>query len=352
MITYVQLKHFRSYTDGSFEFDPGVNIIVGPNASGKTTIIEALLIAFSGKSFKGADREFIQANALWSRIDVGTESEIRIVKTKVYEDKVIKTFEIGDKEYKRLPRERTIPAVLFEPNHLLLFHGSPELRRNFLDDLLSQIIPGYVTVLTHYKRVLAQRNALLKQQTTPTKDQLFVWNLRLSELAGKIVTERQSVITEFNEKLSRLYSEIAGIETKIELHYSTPIQTQSYETGFLKALEKNIERDTLLGFTTRGPHREDVRLCVNNRDASEVASRGEIRTVVLVLKMLEAQFIEAARNKKPILLFDDVFSELDGRRRQALIAFLKPYQSFITTTDADVVIDHFTTQAKVLPTTT
>lgn len=351
MITYVQLQHFRSYTEGSFEFDPGVNIIVGPNASGKTTIIEALLVALGGKSFKGTDKDFIQTDNPWARVDVGTESEIRVAKIQVYENKTTKTFEIGDKEYKRLPRERTVPTVLFEPNHLLLFHGSPELRRNFLDDLLSQTTPGYITVLTHYKRVLAQRNALLKQQNTPTKDQLFVWNLRLSELAGKITTERQSIITEFNKKLSGLYSEISDSETQIELHYTTPIQIESYETSLLRALEKNIERDTSLGFTSRGPHREDVRLCINSRDASEVASRGEIRTAVLTLKMLEAQFIEDARSQRPLLLFDDVFSELDGKRRQALVAFLNPYQSFITTTDADVVVDHFTSQCRIIPTT-
>jgi len=348
MITYVRLQHFRSYTEGAFEFDPGVNIIVGPNASGKTTIIEAVLVSLHGKSFKGTDKELLQTNAPWARIDVSTETEVRVVKLMAQEDKIAKTFEIEDKEYKRLPREKTIPAVLFEPNHLLLFHGSPELRRTFLDTILSQTLPGYTAVLMHYKRVLAQRNALLKQQNAPANDQLFVWNLRLSELAGKIFTERQSLITEFNKKLSGLYSEISSNTTKVELSYTTPIQARSYETSLLKALEKNIERDTILGFTSRGPHREDVRLYINNKDASEVASRGEIRTVVLALKMLEAQYIETARNEKPILLFDDVFSELDGKRRQALVTFLKSYQSLITTTDADVVIDHFTDSAKVI----
>jgi DNA replication and repair protein RecF len=348
MITYVRLQHFRSYTDGSFEFDAGVNIVVGPNASGKTTVIEAVLVGLNGKSFKAADRELLATGQEWARIDIGSEDSARVVKLVQTGEKATKTFEIDDKQYKRLPREKTIPTVLFEPNHLFLFHGSPELRRSFLDDLLSQIIPNYGTTLTHYKRVLTQRNALLKQPGTPSNDQLFVWNLRLSELAGKIVTERQAIIAKFNDELSTLYSEISGAKTHIELTYTTPIQTQSYETGLLTALEKNIERDSTLGFTSRGPHREDVVMHINGKEAGEVASRGEIRTMVLALKMLEAQFLESARNTRPILLFDDVFSELDGKRRQALVAFLKPYQSLITTTDADVVIEHFTGQAKLI----
>lgn len=348
MITYARLQHFRSYTDGSFEFDPSVNIIVGPNASGKTTILEAILVALSGKSFKATDKELLQANSSWARIDIGDERSNRTCKIEANDERTIKTFEIENKVYKRLSREVTIPSVLFEPNHLLLFHGSPELRRTFLDDLISQIVPGYVTVLNHYKRVLSQRNALLKQPGIPSTDQLFVWNLRLSELAGKIVRERQVIIKEFNSQASDLYSEVSGVHTKIELSYATPINQDSYETSLLQALEQNIDRDSVLGFTSRGPHREDVKLCINGKDAGEVASRGEIRTIVLVLKMLEAQFIETARKQLPILLFDDVFSELDGKRRQALVAFLKPYQSIITTTDADVVIDHFTAEANVI----
>lgn len=349
MITYARLQNFRSYRDGSFEFDPGVNIIVGPNASGKTTILEAILVTTIGKSFKAPDKELLQANATWGRVEVGATEETRIIKIAYNGVRTNKTFEIEGKEYKRLPREKTIPTVLFEPNHLLLFHGSPELRRTFLDDLICQTTPGYITVLNQYKRVLAQRNALLKQPGTPSADQLFVWNLRLSELGGKIVSERQELIKKFNEHISTLYSEISGTKTTIQLSYYSSINQESYETSLLRMLEQNTEKDSLVGFTGHGPHREDLRLYINSHDASEVASRGEVRTMVLALKMLEAKFIEAARAMRPILLFDDVFSELDGKRRQALVAFLKPYQSLITTTDADVVIEHFTKSARIIP---
>ena len=350
MITYVRLQYFRSYTDGSFEFDPGVNIIVGPNASGKTTIIEAILLALQGNSFKSSDTELRKSESEWTRVDVGTQADSRVVKISddTKKDATLKIFEIEGNTYKRLSRERSIPVVLFEPNHLLLFNGSPELRRSFLDNLIAQTVPGYTTVLRHYKRVLAQRNALLKQPTKPSSEQLFVWNLRLSELAGKIVFERQSAIAKFNQAMSKIYSEISGTPTTITFIYNSRIPTETYETSFLQVLERTLDRDTILGFTSHGPHREDVTMHINGKPAGDVASRGEIRSLVLVLKMLEAQFIEEARGKRPILLFDDVFSELDGKRRQALVAFLKPYQSLITTTDADVVIDHFTDQARII----
>ncbi len=344
MITYVRLQNFRSYTDGSFEFDPHVNIVVGPNASGKTTIIEAILLALQGGSYKASDKELCRHESDWTRVDVGMESALRTVKI----EDTQKTFEIDQKIYKRLSQEKKTPVVLFEPDHLLFFSGGPDMRRVFLDNLIAQMLPGFNTVLRHYKRVLAQRNALLKQEVRPSSDQLFVWNLRLSELAGKIVSERQKIIALFNTRMSDIYSKVSGVETEVLFSYSSPIPTKTYETSLLQALERSIAKDTAVGFTSLGPHREDLVMHINGQPAGDVASRGEVRSLVLVLKMLEAECIEIARGERPILLLDDVFSELDGKRRQALVAFLEPYQSIITTTDADVVIEHFTDQAKVI----
>lgn len=350
MLTYVRLQNFRSYTDGSFEFEPGVNIIVGPNASGKTTIIESVQLALQGSSFKASDKELRKSGSPWTRIDIGMQHELRVVKISGKEDGATeKVYDIEGKIYKRLSSAKLYPVVLFEPNHLLLLSGSPELRRNFLDNLITQTSPNYSSILRNYKRVLAQRNALLKRPRRPQAEELFVWNLRLSELAGKIVADRLDIIEKINQNISALYSEISGVPTTVKFTYSSPIPLQTYETSFLSALEKMLDRDIALGFTCRGPHREDVTVHINDKPVSDVASRGEIRTLILVLKMLEAKFIEDANGKRPILLFDDVFSELDGKRRQALVSFLESYQSIITTTDADVVIEHFTNDANVIP---
>lgn len=348
MITYARLQNFRSYDDGSFEFNPGVNIIVGPNASGKTTLIEALTVALGGKSFKARDFELMKSGSEWARIDIGMTDSARTCKLIRTGDVVAKTFIIDDREYKRLSQPKTIPVILFEPNHLLLLHGSPELRRSFLDDLIASLLPGYDAVRRQYKRVLAQRNALLKQPNAPAPDQLFVWNLRLSELGGKMVQERQAITARFNNSLSGLYSTIAGKETEVQIAYTSKLPLDSYESNLLKALERSFEQDRQRGFTGFGPHREDMVIHLNHQIASESASRGEVRTLLLTLKMLEAEFVEAARGMKPVLLFDDVFSELDGKRRHALVRFLEPYQAFITTTDADVVIEHFTADSTVI----
>jgi DNA replication and repair protein RecF len=351
MITSARLQHVRLYDDQSFEFDDTVNIIIGQNASGKTTLLESLLVALQGKSFKAKDQELVQFDQPWARIDILLSDSERVCKLVVEQEKTVKTFEVDDQTIMRLSAQKKIPTVLFEPNDLLLLHGSPERRRNFLDDLIGQMQPGYESVRRHYKRVLAQRNALLKKSGQNLRnDQLFVWNLRLSELAGKMVAERVQLLEQFNVNISKYYSEVAGATSTIELQYDTALPIATYETTLLKTLEKNIDRDKLLGFTSAGPHREDFQVIMNSQNASQAASRGEIRTLVLVLKMLEASFIEQVQQKKPILLFDDVFSELDGRRRQALVQFLKPYQSFITTTDADLVLDHFTKTTRVITT--
>lgn len=346
MITYVRLQNFRSYTDGSFEFDPNVNIIIGPNASGKTTIIESILLTYQGKSYKAADKELLRNESDWLRVDVGLEIGTRFVKIEKKIATTDKTFDINSKQYKRLSNERMLPVVLFEPDDLLLFSGGPEGRRTFIDQIISQTQPGYRTTLRHYKRVLSQRNALLKQQSST--DQFFVWNLRLSELAGKIVAERSAMIERLNTKVTEMYNQIAQDPVNLTFGYNTKIPLQSYESSFLRLLEQTLDRDTILGFTSYGPHREDLTLQMNGSPVSEVASRGEIRSILLVLKMLEAQFIEDAIDIKPLLLFDDVFSELDGKRRQALVHFLRSYQSIITTTDADVVIEYFSKKARVI----
>jgi DNA replication and repair protein RecF len=246
-----------------------------------------------------------------------------------------------------------LPTVIFEPNHLLLLSGSPELRRSYLDDLIEQTVAGFGTVRRQYKRVLAQRNALLKKGSTIAGPQIFIWNLRLSELAGKIVQERLSLIERINTIATDTYSQLARTDSELRVDYVSPLhipaQASHYESALLKKLEHNMERDCILGFTTAGPHREDIQLSLNKHVLQATASRGETRTAILTLKVIELQLLEESRGVPPMLLLDDVFSELDGARRQALTAFLQPYQTFITTTDADVVVQHFMDQCTIIP---
>jgi DNA replication and repair protein RecF len=347
MITDLRLQHFRSYKDASFELSPGVNIVVGPNASGKTNLLEALLVLARGKSYRANDSELVQFGRPWARLDAHSDNSSKRTLKLVIEPQQEKTFEIDNKTYKRLSLQHSLPVVLFEPNHLQLLSGSPERRREYLDDLLEQTALGYGTVRRHYKRALAQRNALLKRAGGTM--QIFPWDVRLSELAGQIVRARGELTARLSSDLAPLYKQLSQSKDTVDLRYDSQWAPENYESHLLKKLEGSIELDRLRGFTGSGPHREDLLVLYDGHTAQEVASRGEIRTGVLAFKILELQIVENARQQTPILLLDDVFSELDGKRRHALTDYLSRYQTFITTTDADVVLKHFTNDSNVIP---
>jgi DNA replication and repair protein RecF len=243
---------------------------------------------------------------------------------------------------------KTIPVVVFEPEHLRLLNGGPERRRDYLDNLLEQTVVGFSKIRREYRRSLAQRNKLLKSPFINPQE-TFVWNIRLSELAGKIVDLRNELLVTLNENIQDLYQELAQSKTTIRLEYVSVCATESYSTNMLRGLEQCLDEDKIRGFTTLGPHRDDLSVIIDNHRAEVSASRGESRTVLLALKILELQLIEKSRNKKPILLLDDVFSELDGSRRKALTTYLQNYQTFITTTDADIVVQHFMDKCQIIP---
>ena len=351
MITDIRLQHFRSYQDDSFEFDPGVNIIVGPNASGKTNLLEAILVACVGGSYRVRDAELVKHDQPWSRLDIHTDKGARTVKLETPEghSRLKKTVTVDGKPYLRLPLHKTVPVVLFEPNHLQLLHGSPELRREFLDNLLEQTTAGFGVIRRQYKRALAQRNALLKQEQRFADQQLFAWNIRLSELGGQIAASRQGLIGKINDRLGGLYQDLSQSSQKIEVSYLTSCEGVNYSSRLLQKLEAGSSLDYQRGFTAYGPHRDDLEIKLGGYTAAEAASRGEVRTLLLGLKIIEMQLQEEAHGQRPLLLLDDVFSELDGSRRKALTDYLSNHQTFITTTDADVVVQHFMDKCRIIP---
>jgi len=346
----IRLQNFRSYADDSFEFDGGVNIIVGPNASGKTNLLEAILVACRGSSYRARDIELVRFEQLWARLDAQTVDQQRAVKLESLGGSASpkKTLVVDGSSYLRPSLSKLLPVVLFEPEHLLLLSGGPERRRVFLDDLLEQTTPGFSTLRRQYKRVLTQRNALLKQ-ATQSRQQLFAWNIRLSELGGQVVAARYGLLERLNSSLSTVYGNIARQKHAAALRYAGTCPTDQYGSHMLRALEAAETLDYQRGFTAHGPHRDDVVLWLDGRRAQEAASRGELRTMLLAIKILELEVVAEARCQAPILLLDDVFSELDGKRRRALTEFLRPYQTFITTTDADVVIQHFMNDCHIIP---
>lgn len=350
MISNIRLQNFRSYRDESFEFGEGVNIIVGPNGSGKTNLLEAIQVLSTGSSYRVDDAELISFDAEWARLDAQTDGHDRTIKIQSENGRTKKNYVFDEKPYKLLTRQYILPIVLFEPSHLQLLHGQPEGRRNYLDNLLEQTSAEFAGVRKHYRRVLSQRNALLKSASRPDKEQFFVWNLRLSELGGAIAKARNDILEDIAKDMPELYNKIAGSsDSKIGIEYKSRLPLDQYETTLLKSLEQSHDVDLARGFTGSGPHRDDLVVMFDGRPANEVASRGEIRTALLALKIQELDLLEKALGKRPILLLDDVFSELDGKRRHALTEYLNIYQTFITTTDADLALYEQMKSSHVIP---
>lgn len=341
MIDSIRLQNFRSYSDESFEFETGVNIVVGPNASGKTNLLEAVYILALGNSYRARDTELVRHKRPWARVEGYFGSQDRVLKLKRDGDTSDKTLEIDNKPYKRLSLDRTLPLVIFEPNHLQLITRGPEQRREYFDDLLERSRAGYKTIRANYKRTLAQRNALLKRGSPGGKHQLFAWNIRLSELGAEIANSRQTLIDEINKNLGKTYSQIAHQKSSVAAEYEARFPIDNYASRLLSKLESSTQVDFERGFTAYGPHREDIAFYLNKQALNETASRGETRSLLLALKIFELGLIEKIRGSRPLFLLDDVFSELDSARRRALVDFLADHQSIITTTDADAVVDYF-----------
>lgn len=347
-LTDIRLQNYRSYSDSSFELSPEVNIVVGPNAAGKSNLVESLLLVLSAQAYRGK-KDLIKNNKSWARIDAHTDkNELRTLKITEENSKPEHIYEIDKRIYKRLPFSQKQPVVLFEPNNLFLLQDDPSARRAYFDQLISQNVSEHTSVLLKYKRALAQRNTLLKNNPDDAS-QLFVWSLRLSELADKIVSGRLRIIEEINKQISQTYSEIARKKYTLRIDYKSSVPTGgNYSAQLLKKLETSTFEDKMKGFTSHGPHRDDFLVFLNENPASGYASRGEIRTIILTLKIIQLRLLEQTTNKKPLFLLDDVFSELDGSRRKSLTNYIQNYQSVITTTDADIVQKSFSQKTQII----
>lgn len=328
MISYIKLKNFRSYSSATFEFSNKTNIILGKNGAGKTNILEAILFLAVGKSYRASDVDLISYNQNTLQIEGIFDDKKRVIKLNNDKNKKIT---INNSDYKRMQFIQTIPVVLFEPEFMQILSRGPDMRRDYFDSLLSRIDPSYQTTINKYKRTLSQRNNLLKTKNF-SSDEMFVWNIKISELGGVISKKRYEIVTKINKDASKIYSELASKKHMITINYDSKIVLNNYSNNLLKGLEKNIHIDKEQGFTSLGPHRDDFSFTINKKDVTVSASRGESRTLLLTMKIIETGLIKKAREISPILLLDDVFSELDEERQGKLIDFLYDNQVIITTT--------------------
>lgn len=320
------VKNLRSHTKYAIELKSNVTLITGKNGSGKTSLLEAIYIALRGKSFKDADDAILKHGADWYRIDLETTEGERLTVYDVRTERKKKTHQVDAKSFLRLPEKMKYPVVLFEPEDLLMVTGSPARRRRYMDTIIAQYNPQYTSILHRYERALLQRNKLLK--SGHTSDELFAWNVALSRYGAEIITLRQELIHQLSAKCSDTYRTIASVPDVISLHYSIahPVSSQQQ----LVELERSYARDCLVGTTTVGPHRHDFKVLFNGTPANETGSRGELRTITIALKFIEAAVIADRTGREPIILLDDVFSELDSVRQQCLLSEFHDNQVIMT----------------------
>jgi DNA replication and repair protein RecF len=376
----LRLTNFRSYETAAFELHPDVTLVVGPNASGKTNLLESLYVLASTKSFRAKDRDLMRHGQDHFRIvarvrgggrnggkaaDAGAVVEYAFGLTTAHGPLEKKVTHDGVKR-PLVNHVGQIQVTLFEPNDLDLVSGPPEGRRKYLDFVLCQTDRGYLKTLQAYKRVLRQRNALLEGfDVGGVRSQIFAWDVKLAELAVEVYERRMKLLGVLNEAIPLLYRDIAGGEQQVVLEYvpSVAVATTgadgqmdaarsaaAYAVEFVEALTRNLPRDLGAGFTTIGPHREDFKVRFKDAEITAVASRGEVRTVVLAMKLAELGYAEDVTGMRPILLLDDVFSELDRDRRGFLLGRLEGHQTIITTTDADAITREFKTPHAIIGT--
>ncbi len=328
MLRSIRLQHVRSHADTAVNFAPHVTVLHGINGAGKTSVLEAINLLYQGKSFRGSLRELVSYDQPWLRIDGQYERQSRTVIYKSFERK--RSFTINATTRAILTKDQRLPIVLFEPDDLRIINGSPARRRQYLDLLIEQINPQYSILVRRYERILRQRNEILKQQSGLDLSNLFAWNISLAQYGAAIVSARQQIIVDIQQRLRSIYQSISHTNDILSIQYSLtePLTSQT----LLAQLEQAVARDQILGFTSIGPHRHDFQLQFNNQPAA-VMSRGEIRTAVLALKFIELQVIEQQTGKRPLFLLDDVFGELDDQRKQNLSYTFATHQVIITTTE-------------------
>lgn len=333
VLSEVILHQFRSHHEARFEFDPNVTFICGPNGAGKTNILEAIYLLLAGKSFRDSDEELIEFDHDWWRVEGVVDGITRDVRYQPSSQRS-KQLHIDEVSKGRFTYRHQLPVVLFEPDDLLMIHGSPSTRRRYIDSCIMSMVPTYRQTLVKYERSLLQRNNLLKNKilsVAARKDSLFVWDVSLSELGAEIVTRRLEMIEQLNDRLDETYSHIANKTQTLELRYESKSHLPPSSSTLLQELHHSLSHDVMRGMTTVGPHRDDIDFVLNGASAKHTASRGEVRSIVLGLKLQEIDLIKKMMQDIPILLLDDVFSELDEQRQQQLVD-TGACQTIVTTT--------------------
>lgn len=328
IIRSIKLFNFRNHAEYTLDCQDNTSLILGANGSGKTSVLEAIYILMRGKSFRATDPDILRRGADFYRIELEYATGEKFTATY---DGSNKTFLIMDKKSRRLPAKHRYPVVLFQPSDLNLISHSPSRRRDYFDRIFSQFDDTYATSLSRYDKALRQRNELLKSSNI-TADSIFSWNILLAKYGTDLSTLRRNFIHEINSHFTDVYHSISDTSDHIDILYKTDVTSADGNT-YLRTLEQNLKKDICVGHTTFGIHRDDYIFKFNHTPADGSASRGESRSIILALKFIEANLIFDKTRLRPVILLDDVFSELDSTRRKCLVQNFKNHQVIITSVE-------------------
>jgi DNA replication and repair protein RecF len=340
----LQLTSFRSYQSLDVSFPGGPQVVVGPNATGKTNLLESLVVLGTSRSHRtSGDGELVSWTADFARLEAGLEADNKV-------EVVISRSGVGGGRKRVLVNgvarrpsalAAALPVVLFAPEDMLLVIGSPSGRRNSLDTLIVQTVPTSAATMSTYGRALTQRNNLLRaiRENAAAPDELHYWDDVILENGAQIVDWRRTALGQLAGPLADAHQEIAPGEEGLNMEYLTnaePLEGETTRDALRRRLIDTREKELWNGATLIGPHRDDVVFVTGERDLSTFASRGQQRTAILAYKLAQLDLLTKVAGKSPLLLLDDVFSELDPDRRAHLVRRIGALpQAFVSTTTTD-----------------
>ncbi|MGN0529394.1 MAG: DNA replication/repair protein RecF [Eubacterium sp.] len=343
-INNIQLENYRNIQSLRLDFD-SVNIIWGENAQGKTNLVEAIYLFTGAKSFRGVkDSQLIQFGKDFSRLKIEFENSSRqqnaeiIIKNK----RQARLNGIAKKSPSQLGDE--LKAVVFSPVHLSMIKDGPAERRKFIDNALCQLKSGYRNLLKDYNKALKQRNALLKDIAfnSSLEAMLYVWDKNVAKAGAKIIYQRLKYIDSLTPFVKNIFSGISSGREEIELKYCPgdkfTADIEEIEKYLLFVLEQNRTQDIFNKTTSAGPHRDDIEILINGINARLFGSQGQQRSCVLAIKLAEAGLLKNLTGEEPVILLDDVMSELDEGRQDYLLNHIKDRQVFITCCDKNTIL--------------
>lgn len=354
IIKNIKLKNFRNYENLDFVLNNRLNIIIGNNAQGKTNILESIYFLSLTKSFFAVnDKVVIKKNCLYARIDGVITSNNGCNNLSILVNNYGKYLKIGNKEIKKSSDYLGyLKVILFSPDNIRLLKEGPSIRRRFLNIEISQLSKRYILILNQFNDLLKQRNEYLKniRNSLMDKDYMLILNQKFAELAYQIYNFRNDFIVEINKRIKDIYKSIINIDN-IEIKYITDVKLNDKEimiNEIKDRLDKNYDKEILYGNTLIGPQRDDFSILLNGNDISSYGSQGQMRIAILSVKLSEIDIIFNKFGEYPVILLDDIFSELDVDNRNKLIKYLNcDRQVIITTTDIENINEELVNNAKL-----